>query len=129
MIIHPSDRDRSAFTLVELPVVIAFIGVLVALLLPAVQSARAARRTACINNLKQMDIGALNLESAMGHLPPGGWVADADLGSGPDQPGAGSMESCPILKSRPFTSEPRMEPGKAFRSSNSTEPGCGSYHH
>ncbi|WP_442483468.1 DUF1559 family PulG-like putative transporter [Aeoliella sp. SH292] len=86
-------KERGGFTLVELLVVIAIIGILVALLLPAVQAAReSARRSQCTNHLKQLALGAINLESTSGRLPASGWrgnwTGDPDRGSGADQPGS-----------------------------------------
>jgi prepilin-type N-terminal cleavage/methylation domain-containing protein len=88
--VKPADRG---FTLVELLVVIAIIGILVALLLPAIQAAReSARRNQCINNLKQLGIAAQLFNDTYKFLPSAGWgdwwVGCPDQPMGERQPGS-----------------------------------------
>ncbi|MCA9234420.1 MAG: DUF1559 domain-containing protein [Planctomycetales bacterium] len=107
-----------AFTLVELLVVIAIIGVLVALLLPAVQAAReAARRMQCQNNLKQIALAALNHESARGALPPG-CVAYAD-DENRDNVGTGwAIEMLPYMEQGALYERYDFEGKKSYRTAN-----------
>lgn len=98
-----TQADARGFTLVELLVVIAIIGLLVALLLPAIQASReTARKTQCKNNLRQMSGGFLNHESAQKFLPSSGWgnrwVGDPDGGFGATQPGGWAYSILPYME-------------------------------
>ncbi len=93
---------RSAFTLVELLVVIAIIGMLVGLLLPAVQQAReAARRMQCTNNEKNLTLALLNHESANKSFPPARMGGDGTLPNGNSQPGDQRYGSSAFLQCLP----------------------------
>jgi len=96
-------QQRLGFTLVELLVVIAIIGILVALLLPAIQAAReAGRRSQCLNNLRQIAVSCINYEGTHKTFPYGGWsfgwMGDPDQGVGPKQPGGWIYSSSPYLE-------------------------------
>jgi prepilin-type N-terminal cleavage/methylation domain-containing protein len=96
-------KKRAAFTLVELLVVIAIIGILIGLLLPAINAAReAGRRMQCRNNLKQLGLACLAHIDAQGFYPTGGWgwdwVGDPNRGYTDAQPGGWTYNILPFME-------------------------------
>ena len=100
-------RKTIGFTLIELLVVIAIIGILIALLLPAVEAAReTARRLQCGSQVKQLALASLTHESAITFFPSGGWHYDwlghPDRGFGKKQPGGWIYHILPFLEQHPL---------------------------
>ena len=105
--------------------VIAIIGILISLLLPAVQAAReAARRAKCVNNLKQLALGCLNHESAVKAFPTGGWsfcfLGHPDLGVGPSQPASWLFNILPYIEESTLYKTQQGKTGTALQSAATT---------
>lgn len=104
---RPHWPRRSGITLIEILVVIAVIGILIALLFPAIQAAReSARRITCANHLKQLSLGCQQHLESHQHFPSGGWgwhwVGDPDRGYGKRQPGGWFYNVLPYIEQAPL---------------------------
>lgn len=111
--------SKTAFTLVELLVVIAIIGILVALLLPAVQAARAAaRRTQCQNNMKQVGLSLMNYHSTNGKFPPS---SQWPIGNNGEATGVGNAGFAGHLANWVILALPFMEEQNTFDAFNFDE--------
>ena len=100
---NDENHFRSAFTLVELLVTIAIIGILIGLLLPAVQTVReSARRTVCSNNVRQLGLAAMCFESVHEVFPASGWTT-----AGPGNPAGKYVGWRPLLL--PFIEQTNLE--------------------
>lgn len=120
MLFRNSEPKKKAFTLVELLVVIAIIGILVALLLPAVQAARAAaRRTQCQNNMKQIGLSLMNYHDTNGEFPPSSTWPE---GAGGKPSGAGSDSASSHRANWVILSLPFMEEQPLFDSFDLDQP-------
>ena len=116
-------QQAVGFTLTELLVVITLIGILIALLLPAVQAAReAARRLQCGNNVKQLALAALNHESAVKSFPTGGWdrlwLGHPDRGFGGRQPGGWIFNILPFIEQQTLHDLGAGSSGKGIEDAN-----------
>jgi prepilin-type N-terminal cleavage/methylation domain-containing protein len=115
----PSYRCRSprrcwGMTLIELLIVIAIIGLLIQLILPAVEMSReASRRTQCANHVRQLAMGVQSHIAARGYLPAGGWswqwVGDSQRGSDEHQPGGWIYNALPYLEQQAVHDSPPLD--------------------